>query len=187
MIEQQKEIKQDKLTFILIGMAVGVLYAILNYFKYAYFSSHISEMSMAAVVNFFIILVILFLVGQLSVKKNNHSFDFKKCFQAIFLVILIAELGNVLMNYIYPFYIQPDFIDMFYERNVTALVEINKNMDEDQRQAILDNIKNMKTTAPKDLTMLYFKEVIFDSIFGFLIVFLIKIINKSNTPQIINS
>lgn len=180
------EKKQDKLTFILIGIAVGVLYTIMNYIKYAYFSAHISEMSMAAVVNFMIVIVILFLVAQLSIKKNEGVFDFKKCFQAVFLVILVYEMGNVLMNYIYPFYINPQFMEEFHARNVVALVEINKNMDEESRKAILDNIKNMKETAPKDLMIIYLKEVIFSSVFGFIIVFISKLLNRSHTPHIVN-
>lgn len=185
-MNQVQENKQDKLKFILIGIGAAVLYAVMNYVKYAYFSAHISELSMAALVNFVIFLVLLFIVAQHSVQANNAVFEFKKVFQSMFLVIIVAEFGNVLMNYIYPFYIQPDFIDQFYERNVTALTTINKNMAEDQRTLILDNIKNMKTTAPNDLIMMYLKEVIFDSIFAFVIVFIIKIMNKTSTPIIVN-
>lgn len=176
--------KQKKSTFILLGIGVAIIYFIMNYIKFEYFSAHLAEMSMAASVIFFIILVIQFLIAQYSVKLNDNTFEFKKVFQSLFLVLLIYEIGCVFGNYFYMFHINPEFIQEFYERNVTAVDEIYVNMDSDNKKMILSEILSMKDSTFSLYIQFYLKEVIFSSIAAFIICFITKFLNKSNTPYI---
>lgn len=178
------EATQKKSTFVIIGIIMAILYFIITILKFEYLSDHIAMMSMASAFIYLFFLILQFFVAKYSVKLNNKTFDFKKVFQALFITLLLYELGYTLGCITYIQFINPDFIQEFYERNKIAVDKIYVNLDKETKDKILQSILSMDPSSISLTIQFYFKEVIYSSIAAFIISFITKFINKSNVPVI---
>lgn len=178
------ETTQKKSTFVSIGIVMAILYFIINILKFEYLSAHIAMMSMASTFIYLFFLILQFFVANYSVRINKNTFDFKKVFQALFITLLLYELGYTLGNYIYIQFINPEFVQEFYDRNKIAIETIYVNLDRETKDTILQEILSMKNTSLSLTIQFYFRGVIFSSIAAFIISFITKFMNKSNVPVI---
>lgn len=167
---------------IIYGIIAAIYYAIVVWVRYTYFDNNLPAFSLASIIGYVILILFLVFVAFDAKKRNGDVAEIKLMFQSMFIVIVFAEVSFAVMNYAYLFQINPAWIDQYYENNVVWTREHSK-WPEERKQEVLQSILASKEASVPQTLMNMMRSIISDSIFAFIIAFIIKQANKKITLE----
>src|SRR5882762_3023476 len=103
------------------GLLTGLLYVVLLFVRYNFFTSNPVSFGLCAIVSYLIILMMYLFTGIARKKELGGYADFKEIFTSIFIAILIAEAVYVIFNLIYLKFVDPSFWDNFRANTLAYL------------------------------------------------------------------
>jgi hypothetical protein len=150
------------------GILTGIIYVVLLFIRYTFFSSDPSSLFSFALFSYFFVIIGMYLFTGITRKKELGGYaEFKEIFQSIFIAILITELFYIAFNFIYFKFINPDFMDHF--RTSSLLYFQKLGLDRGQINMKMAGVDDLMTQLkPKGLVKGYAASVILGSIFGFI-------------------
>lgn len=160
-------------TAITTGIIAALIYAIAVWIKYELLSSDLPQFSIASIVTYVLFLAMLVYTAWKAMKVNAGNPDIKLIFRAMFIVILFAETAFALMNYIYLFHINPQWIETYYQRNEIWLKEVSK-LPAERKEEMLQSIKGLKETGISQVLLTLGWAIIKDSIFAIIFALVIN-------------
>lgn len=160
------------------GFATGLLYLILLFCRYKFFSSNPRYFVVCAVISYFIILM-MYLFTSIARKNELGGFaSLKEIFSSVFIVILITELVYVVFNIVYFKIVDPAFWQNFDLSTRTQLQMAHIPGEQIEQQ--MKSFKELEEqTHPGNLIKGYGFSVIIDSIFGLIFAIILR---KPNPP-----
>ncbi len=152
-------------TGIRFGIMTALLYIVLLFIRYRFFSSNPLAFVGAGGITFIAVLVMYLLAGIARKKELNGYATFRDILQTIFVCILITELAFVVFNGIYLKYVDPAFWENF-KGGARAFFEKAgmSDADVDKQMKMLDE-QGSQMTVPV-LVRNFGMYVIVDSIVG---------------------
>jgi hypothetical protein len=153
-------------TGIRFGLITGLLYAVLLFLRYQFFSATPPSLFLFALLSYFFIILFMYLMTGIARKKELGGYaDFKEIFQSIFITILITELFFVLFNIIYLKYINPHFLNNFKTGSLAYFQKLN--LPEEQMKIKMEGVDSLvNMVKPTGLVKGYAASVILGSVFG---------------------
>ena len=147
------------------GLLTGLLYVVLLFLRYNFFSSNPFSLGLCAIITYLIILTMYLFTGIARRKELGGYADFKEIFTSIFIAILITEAVYIIFNLVYLKFIDPSFWENFKAN--TLIFMQKKGLTDEQIDQQMKNFKNVdEQTKPLGLVKGYGFSVIIDSIFG---------------------
>jgi hypothetical protein len=149
------------------GLIGGVLYAVLLFCRFKYFSSNPTSYYSFTETSYLIILITLFLAGMARKKELGGFAEMREIFQSIFIAILLLELVYVLFVFIYMKFTDPGFISHFRASSLAYFHQKQlTDKDIDERIKGIESIT--EETKPSGLVIGFGTAVVVDSVFGFI-------------------
>jgi len=147
------------------GLITGILYFILLFCRFKFFSSDPRYFLLSAIVSYFII-IIMYLVTAIGRRNELGGYArLKEIFTSVFIFILITELAYIIFNLIYLKIVDPLFWQNFEASVQTKLQMAHVPAEEIDQQ--MKGFKDMeKQSSPGNLIMGYGISVIIDCVFG---------------------
>jgi hypothetical protein len=160
------------------GFMTGLLYFILLFCRFKFFSSNPRQFVICAVVSYLIILM-MYLFTAIARKNELVGYAaMKEIFTSVFIVILITELSYIIFNLIYFKLVDPAFWENFQASTHTQLQQAH--IPEEQIRQQMNNFKDMEIqSSPGNLIKGYGISVVIDSVFGFIFAIILR---KPNPP-----
>ncbi|HET7001621.1 MAG TPA: DUF4199 domain-containing protein [Puia sp.] len=155
------------------GLITGLLYFILLFCRFKFFSSDPRYFVISAVVSYFVI-VMMYLFTAIARKKELGGYaNTKEIFTSVFIVILIAELFYIIFNLVYLKIIDPFFWQNF-QTSTHAKLQMEHLPQEqiDQEMKGFRDLENQSGTG--NLIKGYGMSVVIDSIFGFIFAIILR-------------
>ncbi len=155
------------------GLITGLLYFILLFCRFKFFSSNPRYFVSFAVVSYLII-VMMYLFAAIARKNELGGYaDLKEIFTAVFIVILMTELSYIIFNLVYFKMVDPSFWENF--RSSTPVALQKAHIPEDQIEQQMKSVKDMETqSSPGNLIKGYGISVIIDSVFGLIFAIMLR-------------
>ena len=160
------------------GFVTGLLYFILLFCRFKFFSSNPWYFVVSAVVSYLIILT-MYLFTAIARKKELGGYAAtKEIFTSVFIVILITELLYIIFNLVYFKIADPAFWENF-QATTRAQLQL-AHIPEEQIAQQMKNFKDMETqSSPGNLIKGYGVSVVIDSVFGLIFAIILR---KPNPP-----
>jgi hypothetical protein len=160
------------------GIITGVLYTVLLFVRYRFFAVNPVSFGLFAAISYILILLLYLFTGISRKKELGGYAEMKEIFQSIFIAILIAEGAYLIFNFIYLKYADPSFWEKFRTTSLSYLEKMKLPRDQiDQQMKAYQNVDDQM--RPLGLLMGYGYGVIIDSIFGFIIAYILRKKNPS--------
>jgi len=155
------------------GFITGLLYFILLFCRYKFFSSNPRYFVSFAVVSYLIILM-MYLFTAIARKNELGGYaDLKEIFTAVFIVILITELVYIVFNLVYFKIVDPSFWENFQASTRTQLQMTH--IPEEQIEQQMKSFKDMENqSGPGNLIKGYGISVVIDSVFGLIFAIILR-------------
>jgi len=155
------------------GLITGLLYFILLFCRFKFFSSNPWYFVSFAVGSYLIILV-MYLFTAIARKNELQGYaDLKELFTAVFIVILISEIIYIIFNLIYFKIVDPAFWENFQASSRTILQKAH--VPEEQIEQQMKSFKEMEIrSSPGNLIKSYGIYVIIDSVFGLIFAIILR-------------
>lgn len=155
------------------GLITGLLYFILLFCRFKFFSSDPRYFVASAVVSYFII-IMMYLFTAIARKRELGGYaDMKEIFTSVFIVILITELSYIIFNLVYL-----KIVDPFFWQNFQASTHATLQMEhfpEDQIDQQMKGFKDMENqSGTGNLIKGYGISVVIDSIFGLIFAIILR-------------
>lgn len=166
-------------TGIKFGLLAALVYVLCVFLKYKFFDQNIASFSMVAVGGYIVFIVIWIIAALVRRNQAGGYIDIKELFQTIFLVIIFGEIGYAIFNYIYLSYIDVSFFDRLAtntEKIQTANIKSADNAE--QLKTLIQSIRDQKAPTGKTAFFVFAQSIVFDSILGIIIAFIVKRSNK---------
>jgi hypothetical protein len=152
-------------TGIRYGLITGVVYAILLFLRYNFFTGSPLSFGLFIMVSYLIVLVLYLFAGIARKKELVGYADFKDIFRTIFITILITEAVYIIFNAIYLKYVDPSFFDNFKSVTRDYLEKHGANQDQiDQQLKKFEEAH--KQMSPVELIKGFASWIVIDSIIG---------------------
>lgn len=160
-------------TGIKYGIIAAVLYIVLLLIRYMFLASSPMIFGGAQFISYFIIIGVFILAGMARKRELGGYADMRQIFQAIFIVILFAEISYALFNYIYLNFIDPTFMERFTQTTADYFGKMGKGKTFDARmEQMQDQIKEQRQFSTYLTGLAVW--IIVDSIVGFVIAVVLK-------------
>ncbi len=155
------------------GLITGLLYFILLFCRYKFFSYNPRYFVSFAVVAYLII-VMMYLFTAIARKNELGGYaDLKEIFTAVFIVILITELSYIIFNLVYFKIVDPAFWENFQASTPIALQKAH--VPEEQIGQQMKSFKEMEIQShPGNLIGGYGISVVIDSVFGLIFAIILR-------------
>src|SRR5579863_807101 len=155
------------------GLITGLLYFILLFCRFRFFSSDPRYFVLSAVVSYFIIIMMYLLTAIARKKELGGYADLKELFTSVFIVILITELIFIIFNLVYFKIVDPSFWENF-QASAHAKLQMARVPGEqiEQEMKSFKDLENQSGTG--NLIKGYGTNVIIDSIFGFIFAIILR-------------
>lgn len=170
---------RSTLNALIVGLLAAIVCASMVYIRYAYFNNSLPEFSLMSLGTKAVLLLIAFIAGYISIKKNDEMAAVKPMFRSMFIVILFGEVAISAMDYLCMFTIFPNFIDTFHANNLKWLAESSQWPEERKEQALGD-ILSMKQVGIRDILQSLMQGIIISSIFAIIFAFILTTVNRKN-------
>jgi hypothetical protein len=160
------------------GFITGLLYIILLFCRFKFFSSNPRYFVTFAVVSYLIILM-MYLFTAIARKKELEGYaNMKEIFTSVFIVILITELSYIFFNLVYFKIVDPGFWENFQASTHTKLQMAHMPIEQIEQQ--MNSFKDMEAqSSPGNLIKGYGINVVIDSVFGLIFAIILR---KPNPP-----
>jgi Protein of unknown function (DUF4199) len=160
------------------GFITGLLYIILLFGRFKFFSSNPRYFVLSAVVSYLIILM-MYLFTAISRRNELGGYaDMKEIFTSVFIVILITELLYLIFNLVYFKIVDPGFWENFQASTRTKLQMAHIPAEQIEQQ--MKSFKDMEAqSSPGNLIKGYGISVVIDSVFGLIFAIILR---KPNPP-----
>lgn len=160
-------------TGIRFGLITGLVYAILLFLRYNFFSGNPLSLGMFAIVSYLVVLVLFLFAGITRKKELGGYADFRDVFQTIFVAILITEAVYVVFNVIYLKYVDPSFFDNFKVATRNYMEKAGLPQDQvDSKMKAFDDMD--KQLSPLGFIKSFGSWVIIDSIIGMIYALILR-------------
>lgn len=167
------------------GIILGIVYMLLIYIKYTFFSFTPFAFYLCNFVSYIIIIFGLFMIALKRRNELGGYGEVKTLFQPIFIAVIVLEICYVVFTYIYLNNINTAFFDTFLESTKQFMAQ--RDFAEGKAKEQIEIILQQKE-ASHDFWLLakgiLGRWVIIDSIIGFVVAFIMQ---KKNPNQIIES
>jgi hypothetical protein len=155
------------------GLITGVLYFILLFCRFKFFSSDPRYFVLCAAVSYFII-IMMYLFTAIARKRELGGYAaMKEIFTSVFIVILITELSYIIFNLVYL-----KVVDPFFWQNFQASTHAKLQMEHYTPEQIDQQMKGFKDmenqSATGSLIKGYGVSVVIDSIFGLIFAIILR-------------
>jgi len=156
------------------GLLIGMVYCILLYIRWDN-ASNLIMYGLLAMVNYMIVLGILFFEAYQRRKASGGFIDLKNLFQTLFVTVLIFEFIFALYNFIHLKYIDPNVIDRMKAGILQMLDQAGANVTEQQREDSLKGLKEMeKALEIGQIIKSYFISIAISGFFAFLVALIMR-------------
>jgi hypothetical protein len=155
------------------GFITGLMYLILLFCRYKFFSSNPLDFVISAAVSYFIV-IIMYLVTAIARRNELGGYaEMKEIFTAVFIVILITELVFIIFNLVYFKWVDPAFWQNFQTSARTKLQMAHVPQDQIEQQ--MKSFQDMeKQSGAGNLIKGYGISVIIDSVFGLIFAIILR-------------
>ena len=152
-------------TGIRYGIIIGVIYAILLFLRYKFFSTTPLSFGIFMFASYLTVLILYLFAGIARKKELVGYADFKDIFRTIFIAILITEAVYIIFNSIYLKYVDPSFFDNFklVTRDYLEKHGATQNQVDQQMKNFDEAHKQM---SPLELMKGFASWIVIDSIIG---------------------
>lgn len=181
-MEPDKIVTRHGLIFAAIG---GIFYILLVLGSFVFLSENLPTYSFTIIMGYALFLGILGYEAYTIHAKLDFQAQIKQLFRALFITILISELAFAATTYIYIHYIDLEYVSRYYASNKEWLK--SSKMPAENKTELLQGILNMKTVGFWTVMQVFLTSVIKDSIFAFLIAFIITRAFKYKDQAIANT
>jgi hydrogenase-4 membrane subunit HyfE len=155
------------------GLITGLLYALLLFLRYRFFSSDPVHFGLSALVTYLVILTMYLFTGIARKKELGGYGEPREIFQSIFIVILITEMVYIIFNLIYLKFIDPSFWENLKATSLSYYQSLHMTADQlEQRMKSFKDVNQQST--PMGLLKGYGFSVIIDSLFGLIIASILR-------------
>jgi Protein of unknown function (DUF4199) len=155
------------------GLITGLLYVLLLFLRYKFFSFTPPSFFYISLITYFIILMMFLITGIARKRELGGYAELQEIFQSIFITILITELSYVLFNFIYMKYVNPGFLENFKETSLAYYKKMGHSPE--QIHTEMDSIHALSEgMKPFDLLKGFGTIVVIDSIFGFIFAAIVR-------------
>lgn len=155
------------------GLITGLLYFILLFCRFRFFSFDPRYFVLSAVVSYFIILIMYLFTAIARRNELGGYADLKELFTAVFIVILITELVYIIFNLVYFKVVDPAFWDHFQASTRMALQKAHVPEDQiDQQTKSFKDMENQSSAG--NLIKGYGFSVVIDSVFGLIFAIILR-------------
>ena len=155
------------------GLITGLLYFILLFCRFKFFSSNPSYFVSFAVVSYLIVIT-MYLFSAIARKKELGGYaDLKEIFSSVFIVILITELVYIVFNLVYFKILDPSFWENFQAS--TRIKLQMAHIPAEQIQQEMKSFKEMENqSTPGSLIRGYGISVVVDCVFGLIFAIILR-------------
>jgi hypothetical protein len=155
------------------GFITGLLYFILLFCRFKFFSSNPRYFVVCAVVSYLIILM-MYLFTAIARKNELGGYaDLKEIFTSVFIVILITELVFIIFNLVYFKIVDPAFWENFQASTRSKLQMAH--IPQEQIEQEMKSFKDMENqSSPGNLIKGYGISVVMDSVFGLIFAIILR-------------
>lgn len=158
-------------TGIQFGIITGIVYILVLVARY-YFGNTPTQLGMASVVGYALVVVCFYLAARARKKQLGGMADLKELFGTVFIVILITELCFSIFNYVYLRYLDPGYLDRFGRSTMEWMRQVKA--PEKELETFQKTLEEQKQTSFGTLALGFARAVIMDSLIGLIIAFTMK-------------
>ncbi|HWB26728.1 MAG TPA: DUF4199 domain-containing protein [Chitinophagaceae bacterium] len=156
------------------GVILGLIYCLFLYLRWSA-ATNIAAYALLAVINYLLILGLLFVEAAYRKKSAGGFIELKELFQTLFISVLLFELFYALFDFLYLKWIDPGVIDRMRKATQVMFDKSTVPISDEQKKSTLQAIDSLRqSTQVGNVIQSYFTYVAVSGVLAFFIALIMR-------------